>query len=175
MFWLLERLMLRLLSLTELLWFLRILSFCSSTVILDFTSAGNTALFGLSWDTHNTITCCIYKRLPIMLSSLNLNPSFQSVTQLYWLKLMVVLFYSSSYFLIKRETTIGNIKNFTSTDLTYSGNVTVGHLPISSLDTIWLVLVLWRRLGPGWNNSNCKERVNYRLRFLDQCHCKAIK
>ena len=51
-----ERFRLRLFSLTELLWFRRIRSFCSSTVIFDFTSAGNTALFGRScekvWHTN---------------------------------------------------------------------------------------------------------------------------
>lgn len=43
-----DRLRLRLLSLMELLWLRRIRSFCSSRLILDLNSAGNTALFGRS-------------------------------------------------------------------------------------------------------------------------------
>lgn len=44
-----ERFRLRLLSLMELLWLRRIRSFCSSRLILDLNSAGNTALFGRSY------------------------------------------------------------------------------------------------------------------------------
>lgn len=44
------RFRLRLLSLTELLWFRRRRSICSSALILDLISVGNTALFGRSWE-----------------------------------------------------------------------------------------------------------------------------